>query len=103
MAGYTHAAGLFTTNGDYSAADYLADHSGGFMASQFLAEPEADNFANGILCRKGAGSMNAVNAVAAMWQGVEIIRDQYTNARSGQVNLTVIALWDFRTLRKAAY
>ena len=33
-------------------------------------------------------------AVAAMWPGVSMIRDMYTGAKSGQVQLTMHALWD---------
>lgn len=38
-------------------------------------------------------------AVAPVWQGVELIRDPYTNAAKGQIALTAVALWNFGIVR----
>ena len=47
---------LFTTNGDYSAADYLADHSGGFMASpNSWQNPKRTTSRMAYLCRTWRG------------------------------------------------
>ena len=38
--------------------------------------------------------------VAPIWQGVELIRDPYTDAAKGQVTITAIALYAFGIVRK---
>ena len=43
------------------------------------------------------------NCVGALWAGVQIIRDQVTRARQGEVRLHVIGMWDFTVLRTAGY
>lgn len=43
------------------------------------------------------------NAVAPVWQGVQLIRDPYSAAASGQIALTAAMLWNFAILRSAAY
>lgn len=42
-------------------------------------------------------------AVAALWPSVQLIRDPYSNAAEGQVNLTACMLWDFVFTRKANF
>ena len=43
------------------------------------------------------------NAVAPIWQGIQLIRDPYSAAASGQISLTAVMLWNFAILRAAAY
>ena len=43
------------------------------------------------------------NCVGALWAGVQIIRDEVTRARQGEVRLHVIGMWDFAVLRTAGY
>ena len=38
-----------------------------------------------------------------MWGGVEIIRDEYTLASTGQIKFTVNVMWDFEMLRTTGY
>lgn len=47
---------------------------------------------------RGAGS-----AVCPVWQGLEIIRDQFSGAMRGEIALTAIALHSFAILRTDAY
>jgi len=42
-------------------------------------------------------------AIAAIWPGMQLIRDPYTKADAGQVRLTAITLWDFLILRAANF
>ena len=42
-------------------------------------------------------------AVAGVWQGMELIRDPYSDANKGQVGLTSITLWDFKVLRSTNF
>ena len=39
------------------------------------------------------------NSVGVMWNGVEIIRDEFTKAPEGQVKFTVLVMWDFENVR----
>ena len=43
------------------------------------------------------------NTVAAVWPGVEIIRDPYTRESHGEVRLIGRLIWNFNILRKAGY
>ena len=43
------------------------------------------------------------NCVGALWAGVQIIRDEVTRARQGEVRLHLIGMWDFSVLRTAGY
>ena len=43
------------------------------------------------------------NAQGVMWGGVEIIRDEYTLASTGQIKFTVNVMWDFEMLRTTGY
>ena len=51
-----------------------------------------------LLCR---GMVRA--AVAPVWQGLRLIRDEVTAANKGQVRLTAIALWNFAAIRTDQY
>ena len=43
------------------------------------------------------------NAVAPIWRGMQLIRDPYTMASSGQVRLTAVSFWNFQILREAGW
>ena len=43
------------------------------------------------------------NAVAPIWEGVQLIRDIYTQAQEGQVRLTMLMLWNFKIVREAGW
>ena len=43
------------------------------------------------------------NSVGVMWNGVEIIRDEFTKAPEGQVKFTVLVMWDFENVRETGY
>ena len=51
-----------------------------------------------LLCRGMARA-----AVAPVWQGLRLIRDEVTAANKGQVRLTAIALWNFAVIRTEQY
>lgn len=90
---------LFKTNGHYSAADYLRENSGGLMASDHAPAKNAKRVKL-LLYRMGAGGMNAV---APVWQGLEVIRDPYSQAAKGQVAITAVAFHSFGILRPGAF
>ncbi len=82
-----------------SAWEYVRSISGGLKASANM-KATASNKADGLTFRaeRGMGS-----AVAPMWQGLQMIRDEVTGASSGQVHLTLIMLWGFKVIRESAY
>ena len=43
------------------------------------------------------------NAVAPIWKAMEVIRDPYTGAASGQIALTAVMLWNFKILRETGF
>ena len=57
------------------------------------------DYEQAVIARRGVGR----NAVAAVWEGLELIRDPYSGAAKGQVALRAIALWDFAILRADAF
>lgn len=94
VATYGKAASLsaWGNGSDGSAADYLASRSGGLVASARIAAPDNTNNRQDAIVHL-VGGVN--RAHMPMWAGVRLIRDEYTNAASGEVALTAIALADF--------
>ena len=43
------------------------------------------------------------NSIGVMWNGIEIIRDEFSLAREGQLRFTVAVMWDFENVRPAGY
>ena len=43
------------------------------------------------------------NAIGVTWRGVEIIRDEFSLAREGQLRFTVAVMWDFENVRSAGF
>ena len=43
------------------------------------------------------------NAVAVAWGGIEVIRDEFSQASKGQVVFNVAAHWDFEVMKAAGY
>ena len=97
---YRHAAATFRgTDGETSAQTYLASHAGGFRASRRIADP-ASNVQAAIVRRAAPGRV----AVSPVWEGVELIRDPYTAASTGETILTVLLLaGGVAILRPAAF
>ena len=63
-----------------------------------------DNTANndyGAFMGLGRGIEGA--AIAAVWDAGQLIRDPYTNAKSGEVELTLNYLWNFKVVRTANF
>lgn len=99
---YAVAAKTFTPNGDISAATYLSRQAGGLRSTAHMPAPadvSGKDYEQAVIARRGVGR----NAVAAVWEGLELIRDPYSGAAKGQVALRAIALWDFAILRAAAF
>ncbi len=98
---YRHSASTFRgTDGETSAQAYVAGMTGGWRASRRIPEPST-NVQTAIVRRSAVGGRVAV---APVWQGVELIRDPFTNAGKGETKLTVLLLMGgVAILRPAAF
>ena len=73
------------------------------IAGSVLVSDNAGAYANNrqeALVVKGPARRNCVGV---LWSGIQIIRDEVTRARQGEVRLHVIAMWDFDVIRPAGY
>ena len=103
---YQQAAGLIQANSSESATDMLGRKSSMLVASSYIGDPETRNTHGGqqdYLLHSGVGSGRS-DSVAALWGGVGLIRDPYSDANDAKINLTYFILWDFYAgLRASAY
>ena len=97
-ATYRVAASLFLNNGDMALSDYLQRNSAGFRAGYHVPVPSSDIQSAVTFATRGEGS-----AVAPVWEGLELIRDPYSGAETGEVSITAVALWNFKVVREAPY
>ena len=99
VTSWTLAASLSSGSGDISIADYLSARSGGLRVSANMPAPHTTSkIQPSLLFRLGGGG----SAVAPSW-GLSLIRDPYSDAKSGEVSITANMLWNFSLLRSAAY
>ena len=103
-ASYTQAAGVYIAGSGESGSELLMKRSGGCMASSFI--PAAVSMKQKAILHSAGpnGGADRFDSAASVWSGgLELIRDQYTQASVGIV-LTWVALWDATTaLRPGAY
>ena len=104
-AGYRTLSGVIGSGSDQAATQALQARTGGVMASPFVPAPVSD--VQAVIVHgagpNGGGLMRG-DSVAAIWPTLELVRDIYSNAAEGQVNLTWIMLWDaVVAFRAAAY
>ncbi len=106
---FQYAHGLFRTgaqdNGPRaSAADYVGSRLGGASVSSRI--PAASGAGGLAKSQDGIVALTSYpgrNAVAPVWRGVEMIRDNITKARQGQVAVTALMLWNFKILRETGF
>lgn len=84
--------------GDVSAASYLEMNAGGLRASGHISDTAASKKHSAIYAK---GPM--VAAVAPVWEGLTLIRDEITQARKGQIAVTAVMLYSFKVIRTAQY
>ena len=99
---YGHMAGTFRANEDSTTAEgWLMQRTGGVRTSRRIAAP-ASNIQQAIIRR--SNPMGDRVAVMPVWEGLQMIRDPYTNARKGEVALTALMLvGDVIVLRGGAF
>ena len=96
---YSKLATLLSSNSEPVALSVLRSETGGLRVSAHVPDPAA-NVQQALVYRTGGGGPNAV---APVWQGLELIRDPYSGAAKGEVSVTAIMLWNFAVIRTAAY
>ena len=91
-ATYGVAAQTFNASrGDVASSDYLIARSGGLRSTALIPEPDSTNKRqHGIV--HGVGGVN--RAYAPVWQGLQLVRDPYSGAASGEISVTAHMLWD---------
>ena len=97
---YAVLAALIQANDSTSATERLRRTLRDFMASANVPAAASD-IQSGILGKMGAEA--AMSAVCPIWEGLRLIRDEVTNADKGQVQVTAVALHNFKILRPAAF
>ena len=96
---YAFAGGLVVVaNHPETVIDKVSRISGGVLVTD-NAGPYSGNRQEGLIV-KGAARRNCVGA---LWNGVQIIRDEVTRAKEGEVRIHVIGMWDFAVVRTAGY
>ena len=96
---YATLAALLSDNSEPVALSVLRRESGGLRVSGHVPAP-ASNVQQAVVSRTAGGGPNAV---APIWQGLELIRDPYSGAAKGEVSVTAIMLWNFQVIRTDAY
>ena len=96
---YAYAGGLvIAANHPETVIDKVSRIAGGVLVTD-NAGAYSGNRQEGLIV-KGAARRNCVGA---LWAGVQIIRDEVTRAREGEVRMHVIGMWDFAVVRTAGY
>ena len=95
-ASYRKLAALIQSNDSTSATERLRRLLRDFMASANIPAA-ASNIQQGILAKLGGDAM--LNAVAPIWEGLKLIRDEITNAAQGQIAITAVCLHNFKIVR----
>ena len=96
---YRFMGGLvIVANHPETVIDKVSRIAGGVLVTD-NAGPYSGNRQEGLII-KGAARRNCVGA---LWNGVQIIRDEVTRVRQGEVRINVIAMWDFAVVRAAGY
>ena len=92
---YAHMASIYRgNNADDSALDSIMRVSGGVRVSGHV--PAADNNVQQAVFARALG---ARHAVAPLWEGITLIPDEVTKAKTGEIVLTAVMLYGFAVVR----
>ena len=93
-----HMSGLYRGNSaDDSAVDSVRRISGGLRVSPHVAAVASNK--QDVIVRRGTRR----DAVAPMWQGVQLIPDEITKAGTGEIVVTAVLLAAFKVLRTGGF
>ena len=97
---YTHMAGEYRgNNADDSALDSVMRVSGGVRVSAHVADKTSGNVQQAVIAR----GKNYRHAVAPIWEGIQLIPDEITQAKKGEIVITAVMLMNFKVLRTAGF
>ena len=95
----THMGGVFHTGTAVNADSWLRNNSAGVLASKHVAAP-ASGVQDGLAFRTRTGEFDAV---APVWQGLQLMRDPYTGLSRREVAIQLTMYWNFAVVRSSAY
>ena len=91
---YAHAGSVYRNNSvDRNVLDRLADITAGVRVSAHV--PAVASKKQNAVVRRGS----RMDMVAPVWQGVQLIVDPYTMAKSGEIVVTAVMLYAVKILR----
>ena len=83
-------------------SDYLATRSRGYRTSVHVPAPAgADMIQNSVVAKQGRGMMDHLKV--PVWDALEFIRDEVTQAASGRIAVTACMFYNSKVLREAAF
>ena len=86
----------------YSVLDYVKSIGGGLQVSGNMGDvPGAGTYEDIAIALAARGMARA--AVAPVWEGIRLIRDEITQAKQGQIVLTALMLYSFAVTRPAQF
>ena len=92
--GYNHAASVYrSNNADDSGLDSLMRVTGGVRVSAHVPDPSSND--QDVIVRKGMRR----DMVSPIWEGIEVIVDNITKAKQGQIVITAVMLHQIKVLR----
>lgn len=92
------ATTLHATASVSAAARYIQEIASLQVSANLPAPGGTPTIGRALIARTGAPG-----AVAPVWEGVQLVRDPFSGAQAGQVNLTAVALWAFAVIRAEAF
>ena len=95
---FRHAARVVSQSGETTALQMLRQRSASLRVSAHM--PAHASTITRTIMRRGSRPDDSYFPV---WDGIELIRDPYSTARSGQVRITAVALYNCVILRTDAY
>ncbi len=87
-------------NTDDTVYAVMARQAGGLRVARRMPASDAGKVEDAIFSR---AAFPGTTAVAPVWEAVQLIRDPYTKAQSGEVRITMLMLWNFAVIRAEAF
>ena len=89
---------IYDTGSGMTVADKLMGIGVGILATDNVPD-YAGNHQDAVVIKGPARR----NAIGVTWAGIEIIRDEFSLAREGQLRFTVAVMWDFENVREDGF
>lgn len=86
-----------TTQSDISAQRLMEERTGGVSVSSRMGTANIQTNLAALTSYPGA------NAVAPIWRAIEVLRDPYTNAGTGEISLTATMFFNFKLVRETGF